>query len=290
MKVIQSPKEINGILRKLKLQGKTVGFVPTMGALHQGHLSLMQKARKDNQIVVVSIFVNSAQFLPNEDFKRYPRPKTKDLRLCKNSGVDFVFYPSPEQMYPAGFSTYINVEGLSQVLCGKSRPGHFRGVTTIVAKLFNIIDPDIAYFGQKDAQQAVIIKKMAADLNMPLAIKIMPTIREKDGLALSSRNMYLNEAERIDATVLFDSLTLAGKIIEAGEDDALTVIRVMEGLIHTKKTAKIDYAAIVDLGTLSPVKNITLKKSNSYLIALAVWFGKTRLIDNMIIGTRLDKF
>lgn len=288
MRVIQSPKEINGILKKLKLQGKTVGFVPTMGALHQGHLSLMQKARKDNLIVVVSIFVNPAQFLPNEDFQRYPRPKTQDLRLCRDAGVDFVFYPLSEQLYPVGFSTYVYVEGLSQVLCGKSRPGHFRGVTTVVAKLFNIIDPDTAYFGQKDAQQAIIIKKMAADLNMPLVIKIMPTIREKDGLALSSRNIYLNEEERKDALVLFDALSLARKMIEAGEDDALAVIRMMKGLIQKKKTAKIDYVAIVDLGTLSPVKKITLKKSSGYLISLAAWIGKTRLIDNIIIGAKLE--
>ncbi len=279
MKVIQAPLKITGLLKKLKLKNKTIGFIPTMGALHQGHLSLIRQARKENDFVVVSIFVNPAQFGPREDFKRYPKDIKKDIALCRRQGIDLIFIPKVNRMYPKMFSTHVTVEGLSNVLCGKSRPSHFRGVTTVVAKLFNIILPDIAYFGQKDIQQAIIIKRMARDLNIPVVIKVMPTVREKDGLALSSRNIYLSQKERKDALVLFGSLKLAKGLIKNGIRDADKIIRTMRKLIKKKNNAKIDYVAIVDCENLSPIK----KTIKGCIIALAVWIGKARLIDNMIV-------
>jgi len=247
--------------------------------LHQGHLSLIRQARKENDFTVVSIFVNPAQFGPKEDFKKYPRILKKDALLCKKSGVDIIFYPEVKAMYPDNYKTYVSVEDLSSCLCGKSRPGHFRGVATIVSKLFNIIQPDTAYFGQKDAQQAGIIKKMVCDLNMPVKIKVMPTIREKDGLALSSRNVYLNKNERQDALVLFKALNLASSLIKNGLRDTNRIMYRVSETIKKKRTAKIDYISIVSLEDLKPIKKI----SESCLIALAVWIGKTRLIDNVII-------
>ncbi len=279
MKIIRIPEKITGILKAYKLKGKTVGFVPTMGALHNGHLSLIRQARRENDIVAVSIFVNPAQFGPKEDFKRYPRPARKDIFLCRKQGVDFIFYPSASAMYPEGFNTYVSVEGLSSVLCGKSRPGHFRGVATVVAKLFNIVNPDIAYFGQKDAQQAIIIKKMVRDLNIPVGIRIMPTVREKDGLALSSRNIYLNKEEIKDALVLSKALNLAKDLIKSGVTDTERIIRLMRQLILKRKTVKIGYISIVDSKDLGPIKKI----ADNCLIALAIWIGKTRLIDNAVI-------
>lgn len=278
MKIIKSPQKINAILAKLKLEKKTIGLIPTMGALHKGHASLINQALRENDYVVVSIFVNPAQFLPREDFKRYPRPINKDIALCRSSGVDFIFMPRASQMYPEMFATYVTVEGLSNVLCGASRPGHFRGVTTVVTKLFHIIPADVAYFGQKDIQQAIIIKRMVKDLNMEVAIKIMPTIRESQGLALSSRNIYLNAKEREDALVLFKSLKLARGLIKSGVREADKIIHAMRRIIRGKNV-KIDYVAIVDSKNLNPIKKIT----KGCIIALAVWIGKTRLIDNMVI-------
>ncbi|MCX5707189.1 MAG: pantoate--beta-alanine ligase [Candidatus Omnitrophica bacterium] len=275
MRVISSPNKIRQALIKYKLKGKTIGFVPTMGALHQGHLSLIHQAVRDNDITVISIFVNPKQFGPKEDLNKYPRPEEKDLALCEKAGVDFVFHPKSKDMYPDNFTTYVSVEGLSQVLCGKSRPGHFAGVATVVTKLFNIIQPDIAYFGQKDAQQSIIIKKMVRDLNIPLKIKVLPTIREKDGLAMSSRNSYLNIAERKKARVLSQSLNLARILIQNGARDADRIINRMKALIK-KKAAKIDYVELVDPDTLQPLKKI----SKDYFIVLAVKIGNTRLIDN----------
>ncbi len=279
MRIIRSPKIMTEVLKKLKLKDRTIGFVPTMGALHEGHLSLIRKARKENDIVAVSIFVNPTQFGPKEDFKRYPRPIRKDIVLCCKEKVDFIFYPKVKDLYPQGFKTFVTVEQLSNVLCGKSRPGHFRGVATVVTKLFNIVNPDIAYFGQKDTQQAIIIKRLVCDLNIPVKIKVMPIIREKDGLALSSRNIYLNQQERKDALVLFRSLNLAKDLLKEGERDAGRVINSMRKLIKQRKSAKIDYISIVDPKDLKPVKRIL----NGCLIALAVWMGKTRLIDNTIV-------
>lgn len=278
MLVVRGPLKIANILRLGKNKDKSIGFVPTMGALHEGHLSLIRAARKENKIVVVSIFVNPMQFGLKEDLGKYPRPLAKDLALCRREKVDFVFCPKPLDIYPEDYSTYIEVKGLSEVLCGKSRPGHFCGVATVVAKLLNIIQPDILYLGAKDAQQALIIKKMITDLNMPVKVKIMPIVREKDGLALSSRNIYLNKEEREDALVLSQALSLAKLLIKNGARNAERIISRMQQIIKKKKSAKIDYIEIVDSRNLKGLKKV----SGSYLIALAVWFGKTRLIDNVI--------
>ena len=279
MKIIRSPREMNLLCRALKDKRKTIGFVPTMGALHSGHLGLIRSARRVNDIVVVSIFVNPAQFAPKADFKRYPRKPKEDYLFCRKAGVDIIFAPRVEAIYPAGYKTYVYVEGLSGKLCGESRPGHFRGVATVVTKLFNIVSPDRAYFGQKDAQQAIIIKKMARDLNMPLSIKMVPTARYSDGLALSSRNIYLSPGERIDAAALFQALSLAKGLVKMGLVDTPRIISRMSELISKKKNARIEYISIVDQEGLGPIKKIT----NGSLIALAVWIGKTRLIDNIII-------
>lgn len=280
MRTIHSIKQMAEVSKKLNLNGQTIGFVPTMGALHEGHLSLIRRAAKENDIVVVSIFVNPVQFGPKEDFKKYPRDLKKDAHLCQKEDVDIIFYPEAKDMYPDDYKTYVVVEKLSDVLCGKSRPGHFKGVATAVTKLFNIIQPDAAYFGQKDAQQAIIIKRMAEDLNIPVKIKVMPTVRNGNGLALSSRNIYLNERERRDALVLSQSLNSAKDLIKKGVKNADEIILRMRRLIKRKKTAQIDYVSIVDSESLKPVKKI----SGKYLIALAVWIGKTRLIDNIIIN------
>jgi pantoate--beta-alanine ligase len=251
-----------------------------MGALHPGHLSLIRASRKENDLVVVSIFVNPVQFGPREDFKKYPRTLIKDAQLCRKEKVDVIFYPSVKQMYPPGFKTYIEVKGLSQLLCGKSRPGHFKGVATVVAKLFNIVVPDVAYFGQKDAQQSVIIKRVAGDLNLPVRIEVMPIIREKDGLALSSRNVYLDAKERESATVLYKALKEAKELVKKGVLNPRCIITRMKGIIKKEKYAKIDYICMVDTLDLKPVKKI----KDKILIALAVWVGRTRLIDNIVIN------
>lgn len=279
MIVIRSIKQMQELSKKLRLKNQSIGFVPTMGALHEGHLSLIRQARKDNDKVVVSIFVNPAQFAPYEDFKKYPRNLKRDAALCRKEKVDCLFFPDAKEMYPQNYKTSAYVSDLSDLLCGKSRTGHFRGVTTVVAKLFNIVEPDTAYFGQKDAQQSKIIKKMVEDLNMPVKIKVMPTVREKDGLALSSRNAYLDRQERKDAVVLSQALKRAELLIKGGLKDTDRIISRMKQVIQNKGTAKIDYVSIVDLDNLKPVKKV----SNRCLIALAVWIGKTRLIDNVII-------
>lgn len=279
MRLIQNPNTLIKVLKEYKLRRKSIGFVPTMGALHDGHLSLIKKARKENDILVISIFVNPIQFGPKEDFERYPRCVKKDLSLCRKEGVDLVFFPGPSQMFPHNFNTFVKVEELSSVLCGESRPNHFQGVTTIVTKLFNIISPDIAYFGQKDAQQAAIIKKMVKDLNIPVTIKVLPIIREKNGLALSSRNAYLSKGEREDALVLSQALKFANLLIKNGARDANRIISRIKNLIKKKKRIKIDYIAIVNSSSLKPQKKI----SAGCLIALAVHIGKTRLIDNIIV-------
>ncbi|MFH1442136.1 MAG: pantoate--beta-alanine ligase [Candidatus Omnitrophota bacterium] len=279
MKIISFPRQMQMISSGIRRKGESIGFVPTMGALHDGHISLIRKARSENNTVVVSIFVNPSQFSPKEDFKCYPRVIKKDSFICKKEGVDFIFYPSIKQMYPEGYRTYVSSEGLSNLLCGKSRPVHFKGVATVVAKLFNIVCPDNAYFGQKDAQQAVIVKRMVEDLNIPVKIKALPIIRQKNGLALSSRNVYLNDKEKQDALVLSQSLNLAKSLIKAGVVNADKIIKIMKQLILKKKTAKIDYVSIVNLNDLKPVKQV----SGNCLIVLAVYIGKTRLIDNVII-------
>ena len=276
-------KGIRSLVKEIeatKRQGKTIGFVPTMGCLHDGHLSLIRKARRDADCVVVSIFVNPTQFGPNEDLKKYPRDIKRDLGLLRASGVDIVFTPGIKSLYPDKFSTYVDVEDLTNGLCGASRPGHFRGVTTIVVKLFNIIKPDIAYFGQKDAQQAILIKKMVHDLNMDIKIKIIPIVREKDGLAMSSRNKYLSSQERKKALSLNRSLESAKDLYKKGERDSYKIIKKMQGMIPQNNGTKIDYIDVVDIEDLKPVKRI----SGKTLVALAVKVGKTRLIDNTILG------
>jgi len=264
----------------LHIKGKTIGFVPTMGALHKGHLSLIRQAHKENDIVVVSIFVNPIQFGPKEDYRRYPRNLRLDARLCRREGADVIFFPDAQQMYTGNYKTYVIVQDLSDVLCGKFRPGHFKGVATVVTKLFNIVRPDIAYFGGKDAQQAIIIKKVVEDLNTPVRIKVMPTVREEDGLAMSSRNAYLNKEERRDAAVLYQALILAKNLIKQGSVDSSDIIRKMRRLINKKKSACIQYISVVKHKDLQPMDKIRGK----VLIALSVWIGKTRLIDNIVIG------
>lgn len=283
MRILRSIKQASAFCRECRRRGKTIGFVPTMGALHEGHLGLMRRAGKENDIVVASIFVNPIQFGPKEDFKKYPRNLKEDAKLCAKIGVDAVFYPFMKEMYPDDYRTYVYVSDLSEVLCGKFRPGHFKGVATVVTKLFNIIGPDCAYFGQKDAQQAIIIKKMASDLNTPVKIRVMPTVREKDGLAMSSRNAYLNAKERKDAAVLYQALCLARNMVKEGNKSPSDIIRRMRGLIKNKETAAIDYIAIVGLKDLKPVNII----KGSCLIALAVRTGKTRLIDNIIVNSNV---
>ncbi|MCJ7724540.1 MAG: pantoate--beta-alanine ligase [Anaerolineales bacterium] len=259
---------------------KPVGFVPTMGYLHEGHLSLARQARKECAGVIASIFVNPTQFGPNEDLSKYPCDLERDLRLLEEAGVDLVWTPTPEIMYPAGFQTWVTVEELTQPLEGAIRPGHFRGVTTIVTKLFNSVQPQKAYFGQKDAQQAAVIKRMTMDLNFPIEIVVCPTIREPDGLAMSSRNIYLNPDERQAATVLYRALNAAKASYEQGEQDAGSLKLIMTGIIISEPLAKLQYVSCTDLNTLKELEEVTGKA----LISMAVYFGKTRLIDNFVLG------
>jgi pantoate--beta-alanine ligase len=279
METISKIDDLKKKLKEERKKGKRIGFVPTMGYLHEGHLSLVRQSVKDNDLTVVSIFVNPIQFGPGEDFERYPRDIERDKRLLEKEGVDYLFFPTNEEIYPSGFKTFVEVAELGKKLCGKSRPGHFRGVTTVVLKLFNIVQPDKAYFGQKDAQQAIIIKKMVKDLNLDVEIVVMPIVREEDGLAMSSRNVYLNEEERKNATVLYKSLKEAERMIKEGERDAEKVINRMREIVMSYPKALIDYIEIVDTEELNPVNPIKGK----VLIALAVYIGKARLIDNTIL-------
>ncbi|MCK9572172.1 MAG: pantoate--beta-alanine ligase [Candidatus Omnitrophica bacterium] len=279
MKIIRLPAKLAAYALRLKRNQQSIGLVPTMGALHDGHLSLICSARKENDFVCVSIFINPKQFSAREDFKKYPRPLSKDLELCRKAGVDIVFLPEAEDIYPEGFGSFVDLPAISSLLCGKTRPGHFRGVATIVLKLFNITRADNAYFGQKDAQQAVVISRMISDLNLPVKLRVMPIVRCNDGLALSSRNVYLNKQQRQDAVVLYQALCLARCLIDHGLVDTQRLLLRMRQLIAKHQTAKIDYITAVDLNSLKPIKRI----SQGCLIALAVKFGKTRLIDNIVI-------
>jgi pantoate--beta-alanine ligase len=282
MVIARSISKLREVIKKEKEKKKTIGFVPTMGALHLGHLSLIRKAKKETDFVVVSIFVNPTQFGPNEDYMRYPRQFKKDKEILKKEKVDLLFYPSIKTMYPQNFSTYVEEVYLSKVLCGKFRPGHFRGVCTVVAKLFNIVEPDVSFFGQKDYQQAQIIKRMVRDLNFPIKIKVLPIVREKDGLAMSSRNKYLSYKERKDALCLYQALNKAKELIKKGERSPGVVKKEMEKIIKSIKKAKIDYIEIVDDDNLREIKKIKGK----ILIALAVWIGKARLIDNFLLNVK----
>lgn len=279
MDICYTIKDVRERVNAWKREGLTVGFVPTMGYLHEGHKSLMQAARANNDKVVVSVFVNPMQFGPNEDLESYPRDFEKDSALCESVGVDLIFHPEPEEMYADGFCSYVDMNGLTGELCGKSRPIHFRGVQTVVLKLFNIVKPDRAYFGQKDAQQLAVIKRMVKDLNVDTEIVGCPIVREADGLAKSSRNTYLNPDERKATLILSRSLKLGRELIENGETDSNAVIKAITDSINTEPLAKIDYVDVVDFDTITPVDRI----GKSVLVAIAVYIGKTRLIDNFII-------
>ncbi len=278
MELYTSGKALREVLKGLKREGKRVGLVPTMGFLHEGHKSLMDRARKENDIVVASVFVNPTQFGPNEDLESYPRDIEHDKKIMQSAGVDFVFYPEVEEMYPSGYATYVDVEGtITKRLCGASRKGHFRGVATVVTKLFNLCVPDRAYFGMKDAQQVSVIERMVEDMNIDIEIVPCPIVRESDGLAMSSRNTYLSETQRQDALVLKRSLDHAREMIESGQRDANTVYEEMKGMIEKFDYARIDYIELVDARTLEPIE----KLAGDVLIALAVWFGKSKLLDNV---------
>ncbi len=280
MKVINTIPEMRAWREQRRKAGKTIGFVPTMGYLHQGHLSLVEEAHKHADEVVVSIYVNPTQFGPNEDLDRYPRDFARDEALCRQHEVAAVFYPSDTEMYGPDHKTYVVTDELSAKLCGRSRPTHFRGVTTIVAKLFNIIQPEVAVFGQKDAQQAIIIRRMIKDLNFDVRLIVAPIVREPDGLAMSSRNKYLNADERKQATVLHQSLKLAEQEFAKGNRNLDEIKRKMQQLIASRPLARIDYIEAVDALTLGEPK----PGERDVLVALAVFFGKTRLIDNTILN------
>ncbi|MFC1963845.1 pantoate--beta-alanine ligase [Chloroflexota bacterium] len=276
MKVVKSILE----LRKARKQFSTpIGFVPTMGFLHEGHLALVRHAKRENASAVVSIFVNPAQFGPREDFRKYPRDTRRDLDLLEKEGTDLVFMPEAEEMYPADYGTWVDVAKITDRLEGASRHGHFRGVSTVVAKLFNIVEPDVAYFGQKDAQQALVIKKMAAELNMNLRVVTLPTVRETDGLAMSSRNTFLDPEQRRAATVLNKALLLAEQLYRQGERDAAKISHEMVKLIKQEPLAHIDYVSIADNQTLEELETVT----SPALVSLAVKIGRTRLIDNTVL-------
>lgn len=275
-------KETREQIKEWKKQGLSVGLVPTMGYLHEGHQSLMEAAKRDNDRVAVSVFVNPIQFGPGEDFASYPRDFEKDAALCERVGVDLIFHPEAEEMYDEDFCTYVDMDGLTKELCGKSRPTHFRGVQTVVSKLFHIIPADRAYFGQKDAQQLAVIKKMVRDLSMDIEIVGCPIIREADGLAKSSRNTYLNAEERQAALVLSRSLAAGRALIEDGERDAAKVKQCIEEIIAQERLARIDYVEIVDFSDITPIEKLDHAKGGEVLCAIAVFIGKTRLIDNFI--------
>jgi pantoate--beta-alanine ligase len=282
MKIITSVDQMRKTARRLKSKGKTIGLVPTMGFLHQGHLSLVRESLRRADATVVSIFVNPVQFGPGEDLKDYPRDLKKDSELLKKEGVDYLFVPEAADMYPEGYKTYVEVHDLQNKLCGRSRPTHFRGVCTVVLKLFNIVNPDISFFGQKDAQQAIIIKRMVRDLNSDVKVEVLPTVREKDGLALSSRNIYLNEEQRKAALVLSKSLKEAEAMVKKGERDAAAILNRMREIIGKEPLARIDYTEIVDTEELNPITTV----EKQALAAVAIFLGKARLIDNTILRVK----
>lgn len=279
MKIVSTVEEVRAEVKRWREEGLTVGLVPTMGYLHEGHKSLIDKAVEQNDKVVVSVFVNPIQFGPTEDLATYPRDLQRDSVLCENAGADLIFHPEKEDMYFDDFCTYIDMENLTKGLCGKTRPTHFRGVCTVVGKLFNIVQPDRAYFGQKDAQQLAVIRRMVRDLNFNLEIIGCPIIREEDGLAKSSRNTYLSPEERQAATILHKGLTKGEELVRGGEKNATTVVNAIREVIETEPLAKIDYVEMVDFDNIQPVETI----EGTVLTAVAVYIGKTRLIDNFIV-------
>jgi pantoate--beta-alanine ligase len=282
MKIIKSVKTLRPIIDQARLHKKRIGFVPTMGALHQGHATLLERCQKENDLTVLSIFVNPTQFGPTEDFQAYPRTFRQDVSVAKKAKVDIIFYPSVKEMYPSHSLTSIDLKKITKNLCGRFRPGHFQGVATVVAKLLNIVRPHTLYLGQKDAQQCVVIRQMVRDLNFPVEVKIVPTIREAGGLALSSRNKYLNAQQHRQAAALYESLLLAKKRIRQGTRKASVIIKLIKSYITQKTSGKIQYVECVDADSLQTLQTLRGK----ILIALAVWFGKARLIDNIIVQVK----
>ena len=279
MKIVETIEEVRKQVKEWKKQGLSVGLVPTMGYLHEGHASLIKKAVEDNDRVVTSIFVNPTQFAPTEDLESYPRDLEKDSRLCESLGVNLIFHPEPEEMYAPDFCSFVDMTGLTEGLCGKTRPIHFRGVCTVVNKLFNIVQPDRAYFGQKDGQQLAVVRRMVRDLNMDIEIIGCPIVREEDGLAKSSRNTYLSQEERKAALILSKTIRL-GEEMAKTEKDAQKVIEAMKKNIETEPLAKIDYVEAVDAVSMEPVKTL----DGECMLAMAVYIGKTRLIDNTLLN------
>ena len=284
MKIIESAKAMQALSESLRNQGKIVTFVPTMGYFHEGHLNLMREARKRGDCVVISIYVNPTQFGPNEDFEQYPRDFERDRAMAESVGVDVIYYPSNQEMYPPHYQTYVTVEEVTENLCGLSRPGHFRGVATVCAKLFNAVKPHITVFGKKDFQQLAVIKRMVLDLNMDLDVVGMATTREPDGLAMSSRNIYLSAEERVSALSLSRSLKMAKELFDQGERDAAIIIGKVKSLIESHPFTKIDYVQICDTTTMKDAARL----DGECVLALAVRVGKTRLIDNYVFGEALE--
>jgi pantoate--beta-alanine ligase len=281
MQIAKTIGEIRKYVAEARTAGKTVGFVPTMGALHAGHGSLIESAAKRCDYVVVSIFVNPTQFGPGEDFEKYPRPFEKDAQLCEAHGGHAIFAPSANEMYPRKNLTWVTVDKLTEPLCGQSRPGHFRGVTTVCTKLFNVVGADVAFFGQKDAQQAIVIRRMVADLNVPLEIVMCPTVREPDGLAMSSRNQYLSPQERKEAPVIYRSLQRCAELIDKGERDATTIVEEMQKVLRQSPALRPEYVSVLDAESLEPCDPI----HGRILVAVAGRLGATRLIDNIMVDT-----
>jgi len=279
MEIAKTIADVRDCIKAARSEGEKIGLVPTMGALHKGHISLIERAVKDCEYVVVSIFVNPTQFVPGEDFEKYPRPIDDDLKICEEHAIDLVFNPEPEEMYGQENFTWVNVEKLTEPLCGQSRPGHFRGVTTVCAKLFNIVQPDVAYFGQKDAQQAIVIKRMVADLNSPVEIVVCPTVREADGLAISSRNQYLSEKQRKDATLIYKSLQKCQEMIDSGIADTKEITSEMRKILQQVPSIRIEYISIVNAENLQNLDQI----AGRVLAAVAVKIGPARLIDNILV-------
>jgi len=279
MRILETPEDMHAACAQRKREGKRIGFVPTMGALHDGHLSLIRAAKTQSDVVAASIFVNPLQFGPNEDLAKYPRQFERDRELLEAEGCELLFAPQTKDMYPPGATTYVEVAGLSDRLDGKSRPGHFRGVTTVVSKLFHIVEPDAAFFGQKDAAQVAIIRRMVRDQNIPVRIVVCPIVRDKDGLAMSSRNAYLDPAQRKQAVVLHRALMRMQTMADTGERSAEQLIAAGKQVIAEEPAAKLDYLEVVDCDTLEPIGDV----SHGALIAVAAWIGSTRLIDNTVI-------
>ena len=287
MEIITRRQRMSSVSRKVRREpDRTIGLVPTMGALHEGHLSLVTEARRMCDIVVVSVFVNPTQFGPNDDYNRYPRDLTRDAATLTDYNVDYIFAPSVEEIYPKGFSTAVIVEGVSEQLEGASRPGHFRGVATVVSILLNVIRPDFAFFGQKDAQQSVVVKRLVKDLAFDTEILILPTVREESGLALSSRNAYLEDDERNAATVLYKSLKKAKEAFKSGERSGQRLAEIVKAVIDTEPRARLDYVSVSDADTLEPLERLD---DRSTLVALAVRIGKARLIDNVILNRKREQ-